>query len=352
MPQVKEQIKSESRTALREKDIQQREKLLRRIDYRNNDLFRYVFGSQDNRSKRILIWFLTAVLKEEIVDVEIKNSEMIKQWDGVKGVRLDLFCEIETAAKKKMLINIEIQNYGTTLENTARMEYYLSSTLVAQVREGETPKESLLKTIHLMICNRMNLVTEEEQYYHEFVMMDRFSGRALPNGHGVLAFLELGKVKVLEKKPMREWSDMDRMAYMLRYSQDEQKHDIIKEISEVEEVFRLMEEKRSDYLQNIADELVRVKAMFDEAEEEGRIERIEQHALEIGQTMGEKKGREIGEEIGKKIGEEIGVEFGIKALVETCQELGISQEEVKKQIIVKFNREEEEAKAYVVKYWK
>ena len=47
-----------------------------------------------------------------------------------------------------------------------------------------------------------------------------------------------------------------------------------------------------------------------------------------------------------------GVEAGIKALIETCEELQMSKEDAESRVMKKFELEEEQAAAYIEKYWK
>ncbi len=47
-----------------------------------------------------------------------------------------------------------------------------------------------------------------------------------------------------------------------------------------------------------------------------------------------------------------GVEAGIKALIETCEELQMSKKDAESRVMKKFELEEEQAAAYIEKYWK
>ena len=50
-------------------------------------------------------------------------------------------------------------------------------------------------------------------------------------------------------------------------------------------------------------------------------------------------------------GVEEGIEKGAKALIETCQEFGLSQKAVIEKIVQKFAVEAEAAERYVTRYW-
>ena len=55
---------------------------------------------------------------------------------------------------------------------------------------------------------------------------------------------------------------------------------------------------------------------------------------------------------GMEIGLEQGIERGIKSLIEVCQELGTSYDNVQFQVEMKYNLSQEEAERYMKQYWK
>ena len=56
-------------------------------------------------------------------------------------------------------------------------------------------------------------------------------------------------------------------------------------------------------------------------------------------------------EIGMEQGLERGMEQGIGALIETCQELGISRDETSIRLMKKFSLQEDTAEMHLSKYW-
>lgn len=59
-----------------------------------------------------------------------------------------------------------------------------------------------------------------------------------------------------------------------------------------------------------------------------------------------------GMEIGMERGLAQGTERGIKNLIEVCQELGTSYDNVQFQVEMKYNLSQEEAERYMKQYWK
>ena len=71
-----------------------------------------------------------------------------------------------------------------------------------------------------------------------------------------------------------------------------------------------------------------------------------------GMERGMKRGLEQGMERGIKRGLAQGTERGIKNLIEVCQELGTSYDNVQFQVEMKYNLNQEEAGKYMKQYWK
>lgn len=63
-------------------------------------------------------------------------------------------------------------------------------------------------------------------------------------------------------------------------------------------------------------------------------------------------GREEGREEGRKEGREEGREEGIRAIIEVCQDFGMSKENIKNKLQEKFELTEEQAFRYIDSCWK
>ena len=73
-------------------------------------------------------------------------------------------------------------------------------------------------------------------------------------------------------------------------------------------------------------------------------ESIREECLEEGIVKGREEGREEGIEQG--------IEQGIKALIETCQDLGVTKDATAKRIVEKFSMSALCADKYMKKYWR
>ena len=102
------------------------------LDPKIDFVFKKIFGAENNKS--VLIDFLNAVIndKDPIVEVELKNTDMEKEFLDSKFSRLD----IKAITDKKEHINIEIQvkNEYNMIQRTL---YYWSRMYSEQIGNGE-----------------------------------------------------------------------------------------------------------------------------------------------------------------------------------------------------------------------
>ena len=125
------------------------------LDPKIDFVFKNIFGSPKN--PKILISFLNAALKptKKIVSVEIKKTDLEKQYIEDKYSRLD----VKATTSNNEIINIEIQ-----LKNESNMIkrslYYLSKMYEEQLDEGEDYSK-LARTVCINILNFKYLKTEK-----------------------------------------------------------------------------------------------------------------------------------------------------------------------------------------------
>ena len=110
-------------------------------------VFKKIFGSEEH--PEILISFLNAVLKPEkpIVSVEIKNSDLEKEYIEDKFSRLD----VKALTSNKEIINIEIQ-LKNEYNMIQRSLYYWSKLYEEQLSEGDR-YDKLSRTVCINILD-------------------------------------------------------------------------------------------------------------------------------------------------------------------------------------------------------
>ena len=99
-------------------------------------------------------------------------------------------------------------------------------------------------------------------------------------------WIEMEKTQALEGIPTEQWRISDKITYMLRYSRDPKKQKIIHELIEKEEVIRMMEEKRMDFLKDTSYAIAKMRMKYDEIDEKT----VYKKGIKKGMRKGVKKG--------------------------------------------------------------
>ena len=95
----------------------------------------------------------------------------------------------------------------------------------------------------------------------------------------------MDKLEALEKKPVEEWRLSEKIHYTVRFSHAAEKQKIIQELSKKEEIIQMMEEKKMDFLRDTNLALARMRAKFDERDEQVVYEKGIAKGKEEGQKM-------------------------------------------------------------------
>ena len=83
-----------------------------------------------------------------------------------------------------------------------------------------------------------------------------------------ILWVEMDKLEKLENKPIEEWRISEKIHYMIRFSHAQKKQRIIQELIEKGEIIAMMEEKKRDYLRDTSLAIARMRAKFDELDEQ------------------------------------------------------------------------------------
>ena len=124
------------------------------LDPKMDFVFKNIFGSEKN--SKILISFLNATLKakKKIVNVDIKKTDIEKQYIEDKYSRLD----VKATTSNDEIINIEIQLKNEN-NMVKRSLYYLSKMYEEQLNEKEDYSK-LVRTVCINILNFKYLKTD------------------------------------------------------------------------------------------------------------------------------------------------------------------------------------------------
>ena len=173
------------------------------LDPKVDFVFKNIFGSP--KHPRILISFLNATLKpvNKITSVEIKGTDLEKQFIEDKYSRLD----VKATTNNNEIINIEIQ-LKNEYNMIQRSLYYLSKMYEEQLAEGEDYSK-LARTICINILNFKYLKTEKFHTGYRFKEIE--SGEELTDIME-MHFIEIPKLpqKSDEKDLLEAWTEFLR----------------------------------------------------------------------------------------------------------------------------------------------
>ena len=292
----------------------QARKSLAALDYRDNDVFRHVMNAENPVSRKILTMYLSDLLHRRIVWIGSEATEPVKANFREKGVRYDVMVRIRDDLGKPMLVNLEMQNYRMAESLSLRSQ---GSRMVSdQIEVGGS--FDFIPVLQIMITGRMPEMKASREYLHYHRYTNEKTSKWMPKERCRTLWIEMEKTQALERIPTEQWRISDKMTYMLRYSRDPKKQKIIHELIEKEEVIRMMEEKRMDFLKDTSDAIARMRMKYDEMDEKT----VYKKGIEKGMRKGVKKGVKQGMKQGLEQGMEQGMVQGIvKGKVSLLKEL-------------------------------
>ena len=248
------------------------------LDPKVDFVFKNIFGSP--KHPKILISFLNAALKpkNKITDVEIKGTDLEKQFIDDKYSRLD----VKATTNNNEIINIEIQ-LKNEYNMIQRSLYYLSKMYEEQLGEGEDYSK-LNRTVCINILNFKYLKTEK---FHSAYRLKELESNEELTDIIELHFIEIPKLSKDsdEKDMLMVWTEF------LRDPESEKVRSLEMSIEEIREA---------------KDELVRMsndKEQREIYEMRAKILKDKVSALNEAERKGIEKGLEQGREEGKEEGE-------------------------------------------------
>lgn len=233
---------------------------------KNDFVFKKLFG--DERNKDILIAFLNSVLKDEIIDVTLINTELKREHIQDKQGILD----VRAVTDRGIHIDIEIQLLKT-LYMPERTLYYWSKMYTEQLSSGEKFSR-LKKTVTINILDFESLPIEK--YHNSFHITEDETGMRLTDIMEI-HFLEIPKLygnnDIDENNALNQW-----MMFLESKSKEvlnmlSEKNEKIKKAYSILEVMSKDKEARALYLARemaLHDEVTRIEEAKEEGREEGR----------------------------------------------------------------------------------
>lgn len=251
---------------------------------KNDYVFKKIFG--DERNKDILIAFLKAILKIDIKDVQILNSELPKENIADKKSILDIRATIDNNVE----IDVEIQ-VARTIYMPQRSLYYWSKIYCEQLESGEKYNK-LKKTVCINILDFNTLDTKK--YHSMFKLKENEENYILT---------DLLEIHFLEMKKLDEYKENDDLSQWVSFIKADSKEELDKmakvnsNIDKAVNVLTIMSQDkkaRAEYLSRemaLHDEATKIEEAMEEGYEQGR-----EQGGEEGRAEGRAEGREQGKE--------------------------------------------------------
>ena len=251
------------------------------LDPKVDFVFKNIFGSP--KHPRILISFLNAILKpvNKITSVEIKGTDLEKQFIDDKYSRLDIKAE----TNNNEIINIEIQ-LKNEYNMIKRSLYYLSKMYEEQLGQGEDYSK-LNRTVCINILNFKYLKTEK---FHTGYRLKELETNEELTDVIEMHFIEIPKLpeESDEKDMLIAWTEF------LRDPESEKVRSLEMSIEEIreakDELIRLSNDDKQRELYEMRSKILKDKvSALNEAErkgiEKGRKEGIQQEKIEIAKKL-------------------------------------------------------------------
>lgn len=251
------------------------------LDPKVDFVFKNIFGSP--KHPRILISFLNATLKptNTIISVEIKKSDLEKQFIGDKYSRLD----IRATTNNDEIINIEIQ-LRNEYNMIQRSLYYLSKMYEEQLGESEDYSK-LTRTVCINILNFKYLKTDKFHTGYRFKEID--DNIELTNIMEV-HFIEIPKLSENsdEKDLLTAWTEFLKNPESEKVRKLEMSIDEIREAKD--ELIRISNNKEQREMYEMRAKILKDKvSALNEAERKG-IEKGIQQGIQQGIEQGIQQG--------------------------------------------------------------
>ena len=260
------------------------------LDPKMDFVFKNIFGTEKN--SKILISFLNATLKQKylITALEIKNTDINKDYIEDKFSRLD----VKATTSNEEIINIEIQ-LKNEYNMIKRSLYYWSKLYSEQLNEGED--HSILKrTICINILNFKYLKTRK--FHSSYRLKEIYSNEELTDV-AEIHFIEIPKLEEGTDKLEEGTDEKDMLANWIEFLKDPESEKVrslemtIVEIRQAkDELIRMSNDDTQRELYEMRAKTLKDKiSALNEAERKG---------IKKGMEKGIKKGKEEGIKEGEK----------------------------------------------------
>ena len=198
------------------------------LDPKVDSTFKTLFTREGKSAKIALRALVKTIIGHEPEAVEVINSELPKDIENAKNIRLDLQCRMSDGSR----IDLEMQTCMSDDDLKARSLYYGCRMMSSAVRSGVTYRK--LPDIYQVMFTNFQLFGDDSSYLERFMVQnDRF----VLSEHLQYIFIQMPLVKEAGRGA-KNLSDIEKWVIFLRDSTDESKRDLLNEIMSSNEGIR------------------------------------------------------------------------------------------------------------------
>ena len=172
----------------------------------NDFAFKYVFGEDCKEANDALKSLLTVFLERKVNHVDVKNSEMVKDYSKMKSPRLDLLVEFDD----RTTVDLEMQLRQTKDNLPIRFSYYLARLHGSQELEGKYYGE-LKETIVLVFFN-VNLI-DNHRMCNTFTLRNEEGLSFVEESQDRMKLRTVEMAKLDLNKPLKDMNEQEKMIY-------------------------------------------------------------------------------------------------------------------------------------------
>lgn len=274
-------------------------------------VFKALFTSNSEQSRKALISFVSAAIDRKVSDVKLAPNELPIDTFGERQSSFDIVCMLDDYEPA----NIEIQTAGSELLFKRRLEYHSAHLLNHYVKKGNVWHD-IPKTYQISIVDFI-FDSDSDKYVSRYQMRTA-GGRKLDERQNIIV-IELPKIAKLGIVPPENLTNIEKWGKFLIDADDQSMKDYVSKIAKSEEgimnATQILQGLNTDYsmwtAQERHDNAIRERELL-KRETMRQLEKSLREGHEKGLQEGIREGRTQGLQEGRQEGLKEGLKEGMK----------------------------------------
>ena len=196
------------------------------LDPKVDLVFKAIYTSRCPESKKALIHLLSAVLNRKITKATLASNELAAAGVSEKRSVFDIHVSFDEGDEADIEMNMKLR------DNMFNRSEYTTARLFG-TQEIKGMKYDALKKVYTVTIMNFTLFKGHKNFFDEYMYRNP-DGRIL-SGNTKIIYIELTKLREIEKKPVSEMTGMEKWALVLKNVNNKNKQGLIQEIIESEE---------------------------------------------------------------------------------------------------------------------